>query len=392
MRVLCSAVPMEGHVRPLLPVAQALLRAGHNVRLATGPELHDLVRAAGIHPVAAGPSCELAFGTVERDPRFAELSFIQRAPVAFSQVIAPAKLPDLEQIVAEWRPDLIVHECTDLAGPIAAAVAGLPAVTQGWGLVPLPGRTVPDPADVVALWRSRGVEPDPYAGIFGAVHLHPMPSSLEPDAHVPVGFLQPMRFGTAPVAGATLPAWVDRLDPAHRPVIYVSLGTHTYFSRPEFFRTILDGLSLRGLDADVVVTVGVHNDPHSVGSQLPNVHVEGWLPLTHLLPRCSLVICHAGSGTLLAGLAAGLPLLLLPRGADQFENSAASERAGVARVVAPETLTADAIADGVEQLLMCVTYREAAARVRADIEAMPAPSDVVPLLEQLARENRRAPR
>jgi UDP:flavonoid glycosyltransferase YjiC (YdhE family) len=148
---------------------------------------------------------------------------------------------------------------------------------------------------------------------------------------------------------------------------------------------------LRALDADVVVTVGVHNDPHSLGSQLPNVHVEGWLPLTQLLPRCSLVICHAGSGTLLAGLAAGLPLLLLPRGADQFENSAASERAGVARVVAPETLTADAIADGVEQLLMCVTYREAAARVRADIEAMPAPSDVVPLLEQLARENRRAP-
>jgi hypothetical protein len=228
VRVLCSAVPMEGHVRPLLPVAQALLRAGHDVRLATGPELHDLVRAAGIHPVAAGPSYQLALGTVERDPRFAELSFIQRAPAAFSQVIAPAKLPDLEQIVAEWRPDLIVHECTDLAGPIAAAVAGLPAITQGWGLVPLPGRTVPDPADVVALWRSRGVEPDPYAGIFGAVHLHPMPSSLEPDAHVPVGFLQPMRFDTAPVAGATLPAWVDRLDTARRPVIYVTSGrTHT---------------------------------------------------------------------------------------------------------------------------------------------------------------------
>ena len=37
---------------------------------------------------------------------------------------------------------LVVHECTDLAAPIAATTAGLPAVTQGWGMVPLPGLTV----------------------------------------------------------------------------------------------------------------------------------------------------------------------------------------------------------------------------------------------------------
>ena len=79
--------------------------------------------------------------------------------MTFGQVIAPAKLPDLERIVTEWLPDLIIHECTDMAAPIAAAAAGIPAVTEGWGLVPLPGLTVPNPADVVPLWRSRGLEP-----------------------------------------------------------------------------------------------------------------------------------------------------------------------------------------------------------------------------------------
>lgn len=384
MRVLCSAVPMEGHVRPLLPVALALAGAGHDVRLATGPDLHDLVRKAGLIPERAGPTGHAAFSSIERDPRFAELPITQRGAAAFSRVIAPGKLPDLVEIADRWQPDLIVHECTDLAAPIAAAVAGVPAVTQGWGRVPLPGLTVPDPADVLDLWRSCGHEPDAYAGIFGCIHLHPMPSSLEPHAQVPVGLVQPMRLEMPLVAEATLPIWADALEPARKVVIFVSLGTHAYFSRPEYFRTILDGLRMNRPDADVVVTVGSLNDPRSLGVQPRNVRVERWLPLPLLLPRCSLVICHAGSGTLLASLAAGLPLLLLPRGADQFENSAASKRAGVARVIAPEALTAYAIAEEVEQVLVTETYRLAAASVQAEIKAMPAPSDVVPLLEQLA--------
>jgi UDP:flavonoid glycosyltransferase YjiC (YdhE family) len=366
-----------------LPLGTALVKAGHEVRVATGLDLHGRVREAGLIPVAVGPSCADAFAATAHLSGLSELSLIQRAPATFSRIFAPAKLPDLERIVAEWQPDLVVHECTDLAAPIAAAAAGLPTVTQGWGLVPLPGLTVPDPADVAPLWRSRGLEPEPYAGIFGTVHLHPVPSGLQPDAHVPVGRLQPMRLDTTATPGATLPAWAEGLGRALRPVVYVSLGTHPYFSQPEFFRVILDGLAR--LDLDVVATLGEHNDPASLGPQPRNVHFGRWLPLPRLLPLCSLVVCHAGSGTLLASLAAGLPLLLLPRGADQFENAAASSRAGAARTLPPEALTADAIANEVEHLLVADAYRQAAARLRAEIEAMPAPSVVVPLLEKLTR-------
>src|SRR5450631_2523643 len=259
MRVLCSAVPLEGHVRPLLPIGRALVAAGHEVRIATGPDFHQRVHEAGFVPLLAGPAFGEAFLATERDSRFAQLPLTQRGGATFTQFIAPAKLVHMERIVAEWRPDLILHECTDLAAPVAAAIAGVPAISQGWGLVPLPGETVCDPADVEYLWRSRGLEMDPYAGIFGAVHLHPMPASLEPDAKVPVGYLQPMRLDTQQLVNAALPDWADRLDPTRRPVIYVSLGTHPYFSQPDFFRIILDGLAK--FDADVVATVGAHNDP-----------------------------------------------------------------------------------------------------------------------------------
>jgi UDP:flavonoid glycosyltransferase YjiC (YdhE family) len=381
MRVLCSAVALEGHVRPLLPIATTLVKAGHEVRFATGPDLHARVREAGLTPVTAGPSGSIAFAASARMPRLAKLPANDRGAATFSQVIAPAKLPDLERILATWPPDLVIHEATDLAAPIAAATAGVPTVTQGWGLVPLLGLTTPAPTDVAVLWRSRGLEPEPYAGMFGRLHLHPAPPGLQPDAQVPVGRLQPMRLEATSLQGEALPGWADDLGQSGRPVIHVSLGTHTYFSQPEFLRIILEGLA--GLEVEIVATISRHNDPASLGHWPRSVHVERWLPLPWLLPRCSMVVCHAGAGTLLASLAAGLPLVLLPRGADQFENAAASERAGAARVVPPEMLTSRAIRDQVEQVLQDASYRAAAGRLRTEIEAMPSPSVVVRLLEDV---------
>ncbi|MBV9355897.1 MAG: hypothetical protein JO023_10260, partial [Chloroflexi bacterium] len=240
MRVLCSAIPLEGHVRPLLPLSTALASAGHDVRVATGPDFQACVRQAGLVPLIAGPSFAEAHAATARLPGVAELSLTQRGGATFSRVIAPAKLPALERIMAEWQPDLVVHEWTDLAAPIAAAAAGVPAVTQGWGLVPIPGRTTPSPSDVISLWHSRGLEPDPYAGIFGRLHLHPVPPSLQPEAEVPVGRLQSIRLDMAVAPDATLPHWAERLRPDIRPVVYVSLGTHPSFNQPAFFRTILE--------------------------------------------------------------------------------------------------------------------------------------------------------
>ena len=385
MRVLCSAIPLEGHVLPILPIATALMRAGHDVRFATGLDLHARIHQAGLIPIAAGPRMVDAMAAAERDPRFATLSLTERGAATFTQVIAPAKLRDLERIVAEWRPDLIIHECTDLAAPIAASAAGVPSVTQGWGLVPAAGVNHPPVADVAGLWRAHGLEPDSYAGNFRGLYLHPMPPGMEPEAGVPFGRLQPMRLDPPLDPGARLPDWTDVLKRRGRPVVYLTLGTHPYFSQPGYFRTILDGLA--NLDIDVVATVGEHNDPVQLGPCPDNVHVERWLPISLLLPLCSLTVCHAGSGTLLASLSAGVPLVLLPRGADQFANASASERAGVARVLSPDELAPEAIAGEVAHVLGDSAYSCAAARLRAEIHAMPAPYAVVPLLEQLVHGN-----
>jgi UDP:flavonoid glycosyltransferase YjiC (YdhE family) len=67
------------------------------------------------------------------------------------------------------------------------------------------------------------------------------------------------------------------------------------------------------------------------------------VPLSDLLTGVSAVVAHGGGGTVLAALSRGLPLVLLPQGADQFLNArqVASAHAGI--VLLPEQTTPTAI-------------------------------------------------
>ncbi|MDQ3675606.1 MAG: glycosyltransferase, partial [Actinomycetota bacterium] len=63
------------------------------------------------------------------------------------------------------------------------------------------------------------------------------------------------------------------------------------------------------------MTVGPNGDPAAFGPQPPRVVLERYIPQTLLLPVCDVVASHAGSGTVLAALAHGIPQLCLPQAA-----------------------------------------------------------------------------
>jgi UDP:flavonoid glycosyltransferase YjiC (YdhE family) len=95
------------------------------------------------------------------------------------------------------------------------------------------------------------------------------------------------------------------------------------------------------------------------------------------------VVSHAGAGTLLAAAAHGVPQLLLPIGADQFENAAAYLGTGAGGWGLG--LDAEGLADAMRRLLDGGGHREAAARVAGELAAMPGPGEAVEVLEGLAR-------
>lgn len=377
MRILFSSTPLDGHFRPLLPLARALAARGHHVTFATHSGWHGHVRAEGFDAVAAGPPHAHALALLEpHRPAIAALPPFERRQHLLQHLFveghAAAKLPELLEVGRRLRPDAIVYESVDFAAAAAAAVLGIAPVNHSFGAM-VPFRSLAHVAKpAAALWRSVGAEPDEHAGAFRGLHVGLLPPSLVDED--PLGAsvtLRPLSVTAEPP-----PAWLDDLG---RPLVYVTLGTA--FNRPETLRTLLDAL---GGSTAALVTTGRNVDPSSLGSVPANVRVQRFVPQAHVLPRSDAVVSHGGSGSFLGALAHGLPAVLVPQGADQFENAERGERAGAAVVVPPERLDAPAVAAALRRVLSEPSLVAAARRIEAEIAAMPSADEVAQRVEAYA--------
>lgn len=352
-------------MQPILPLAVELRAQGHDVHWVTGEPGASAVADGGFKVTVAGmPERDRNAELNRRHPDLFTRPLAEARAIAFSthfgELAAPVMLAALGSVMTEWRPDVLVHDAAELGAPLAAASADLPSVCLGFGeLVPV--RSARAAGDVVApLWEAAGLEPDQYAGSYRGLYVDLYPASLrgEPMDHVPT--VQPHR-----------PA--DASAPAAGPLVYVTFGT-LFNEVDDAFRAAVWGAA--AVADEVLVTVGPTGDPSGIGPVPANVRVERFVPQADLLPRCAAVVCHGGSGTVLASLAHGLPLLCLPRGADQFTNADNVARVGAGAVLRPTEVTEGAVRDALQALMGASTARLAAAGLAAEIAGMPSDAEV----------------
>ena len=385
MRVLFTCVVGSGHFNPMVPLARAFIAAGHEVAFATDPGFCDHVRRVGFEAFPAGLDMPVAMARFYRtQPSWREVTPQDQVrylvPGLFGGVRVEPRLEDLGRIIPEWRPSLLIHDSVELAGGIAAELAGIHHVEHSFGVLrPLEIRRLA--VDALAPVAERLGVPNPgVGGLGGELYLDICPPGIQRPGIADLPRVQPLRpvgFDDAP--DAVLPTWLDPL-PA-RPLVYVTMGTE-FNKKPEIFRSILDGLA--GEPFEVVVTVGVSGDPTALGPVGDNVRVERFVPQSRLLPYSAAFVSHGGSGALLGGVNAGVPMLAIPQGADQFLNAETIVDHGLGLRLLPDALSPDAVREAVRNLVDDSRYRDAVRSQRPSIEAMPAPEEVVPVLAAFA--------
>lgn len=388
LRVLCTCLPGLGHYLPMLPLARAVAGAGHEVAFATAEGFLPQIEKHGFAVFAAGVSLpEQMRLAAERYPELHALPHGQErfrtfVPRMLAGVAAPARARDLVPVMEEFRPDVVVHDETDFGAPVAAAAADVPYADHSVAFFrPLEAARIARET-IAPLWEEFGVELGPYGGLFQYLYLDVCPPGLQlPEVHeIDVAHLM---TNTRGVPGADeVPEWMGELKPV--PTVYVSLGT-LFNQDPGVFATILEGL--HDEDVNVIVTIGADQDPAVLGPQPEHIHVAGFIPQSALLPRCDVVINQGGTA-IFEMLAHGLPLLLLPRGANQFDNAEACVSGGVALSLLPAEVGAEAIRTAVRSLLAEPGYRERADAIAREIEAMPGPEQGAELVARLAHERR----
>lgn len=336
---------------PTLGVARRLSQRGHDVRVLSNPTLDRRYGRQGWRfiPFRETPDYDAA-AVVEPATEFA----LKGRNLWFS----PAVGRDLEGELARESADVLLVDCMLWAGLSAAVETGIPTVAlfhQSYSAYTLrAGQMLIGPLN--AARNAMGLQAvDSLADLYGrcAVCSVAVPRALEDAALEPQANLQwvgPILDGSD--ANDALPPQIEESI-----LVVVSLGT-TYQAQLPLAQRIADAMGR--LPVRALITTGAALAPDALA--LPsNVTAAEHVPHDAVLPRASLVITHAGLGTVLAALRHGLPLLCLPLGRDQFANAGWVASSGVGRTL-PADAGMDAIVYAAQALLDPAAPERAAAR------------------------------
>ncbi|MFE6782822.1 nucleotide disphospho-sugar-binding domain-containing protein [Streptomyces sp. NPDC057680] len=428
MRVLFTLFPGAAHLYPVVPLARALLAAGHEVRVASHPELTGAVTAAGLAAVEIGDRVDVpalvgacasddrldritgALDIADGDPgnrrnviryyMLAGFSLYHPAPPAAGTAGDPARGSATDDLVAfarSWKPDLVLWDPLSFAAPIAARAAGAAHARLLWGIdyfgwmrsaenrrraAALPGGDPVASAMRPELER-HGLEFDEEL-LLGQWSVDLMPTGMRITDEVRY---QPVRR-IPYTGGGAVPEWLH--GPAERPRVVLTLGVSTrkMFAEEAGF-PISELLEMvAGRDIELVATLD-RDQLASVRSIPENVRTIDYVPLDQLLPTSSAIVHHGSVGTFGIAAAHRVPQLIVPvEGGDGVVVARYLEDRGAGLSMGTGGFTAPELWKNLERLLGEASFQTAADALHADSLASPSPLEAVPALEALTAHHR----
>jgi MGT family glycosyltransferase len=407
----------SGTVPPELSLARELIERGHRVTALADPTIEPEAVAAGADFRAWREAPHLRSRRPEDDYlRDFELDnppeLIARLCERLMCGPASAYAAETTSVIRDVCPDAVVSSAFLLGAQIAAEAARLPTAALFSNIYPLPAPGLPPFGAGLAPARD-DEERQLHAAIAqqgGAMwnaHLAPLNTARAELGLAPLSSVWEQLDHAERVLVLSSPAfdfpaqlpdnvryvgprfddpgWAQGWQPraGDEPLVLVSLSTSN-MDQLALLRRIVDALG--ELPVRGVVTTGHAIDPDELPSH-PQVQVLRSAQHRAVLEHASAVVTHGGHGTVIKALAADAPLLVLPMGRDQLDNATRVTERGAGLRLEPDAGT-DAIAAAVRRLLDEPGFRDAAARLGAQLRAEAQGDQAVAELEALARNDR----
>jgi MGT family glycosyltransferase len=350
LRIFLGAFGDPGHAFPMLALGSRLAARGHEVTFETWQRWRDDAEAEGMRFVPA--------------PEYPVFPTREQPLKPYEAVVVAAA--ETRAVMTQVAPDVVVHDILTLAPAMAAELEGVPAATLIPHVHPSSADGAPPyalgaryPQTVIgrALWRAmtRPVEAGlrrgrselnetrtrlglpPVARLFGGISdqlclvgTFPQleyPRPWAPHVHVVGPLIWEPPFGEV------------EEPPGDAPLVLIAPSTA---QDPEhrLLRAAVPGLG----DEPVRVLAATNRRPLAQPVAVPdNTRLVEWLSYSRTMPRASVVISHAGHGTVARALESGCPVLAVPHSGDMGENAARIDWAGLGvrlpwRFLSPATL------------------------------------------------------
>ncbi|WP_344097145.1 glycosyltransferase [Microbacterium deminutum] len=390
-RFLLAMIDGGGTVPPAIGLATELVRRGHAVHLLADPTIEASARSAGCgfspwrdapHFDSRAEQTAMIAAMEGRNPLRAFRAVKDFAGKEMTRryaedVVATVREFPVDAVLADGLPGILIGaQSTGL--PTAALLAqtylrptpGLPLMGTGWS--PGPGvlrRARDSVAPKTASWLLDLTLPrlNVVVAGYGQPPLRDVFELFDRCMKVLVmtspsfDFVAPRLPANVRYVGPQLddPGWAAVEWHSRGPDPLVLVATSSIFQHQvdllQRIARAVGQLPVRGL-----ITTGTAVNPDEIAAP-PNVEVVQAAPHSRILPEASAVITHAGHGTLIKALAAGVPLVCIPMGRDQKDNTVRALRHGAGVRLSAKS-TPDKIAAAVADILDNPHYTAAARR------------------------------
>jgi MGT family glycosyltransferase len=353
-----------GHAFPTIAIASRLARAGCEVGVHTWFRWQEQIEGVGAEFFRA-PKFEVAFGEAIPDVH-------QAATLATRQ---------LQEVVEDWRPDVIVGDVLTLSAALTAELMDIPLVTfvpHFWHATegdsaPFGSGWMPAENPLVkrffrflrrmersGLERGRnelneareGVGLPAIDRVHGALSQRLILVGTFPQLEPPRNWPAHIKV-VGPVMWEPTPAEMA-VPEGPEPLVIVAPSTAQDLDHTMLAAAVdgLGGLPLR------VVAAKNGREPATPLSPASNTTVVDWAPYSRLFPAADAVVCHGGHGTIMRALTSDTPVIVVPASGDQYENAARVRWAGAGVAVPNRFISGRTIAAAVEKTLADWRYRE----------------------------------
>jgi UDP:flavonoid glycosyltransferase YjiC (YdhE family) len=368
MRVAVVAGPDPGHSFPAIALCQRFRDAGDEPTLFTGEEWLGAARGAGVDAVGLD-------GLVATDEDVDAGARIHRRAARMAVLNVPA--------LRELAPDLVVSDVITAGGGMAAELLGIPWIELNPHPLYLPSKGLPPIGSGLA--PGNGIRGRLRDATMRALTARSWRAGIKQRAAarleigLPAVDPGPLRrlIATLPALEVPRPDWPDEavvvgplhFEPTDR-VLAIPAGTGpVVVIAPSTAVTGTAGL------AEVALGCLAPGETLPVGSRLvvsrlsgPELALPPWAVAglgrqSELLTHADVVICGGGHGMVAKTLLAGVPLVVVPGGGDQWEMANRVVRQGSGRLIRP--LSADALVTAVNDVLASPGYRAAAQQAAA---------------------------
>ncbi|HEU5437679.1 MAG TPA: glycosyltransferase, partial [Ktedonobacterales bacterium] len=350
-RILAYTTPARGHLFPLMPVLDELHRHSHQIAGRTLNSQVPLMRARGF---AAAPISKQVEDVALDDwqagtPRAA----LQRAVRTFC-ARAAYDAPDLQQAIADERPDALIVDINSWGGLAAAEAWGGP--WAAYCPYPLALRSADAPPFGLGLPPARGPLGRMRDRLLRSVVLGMLEKTMLPPLNdvrgqlglAPLGVLDdmfrqpplllymtaepfeyPRRDWPASVVmvgpcdwdpPAEPPTWLADIK---QPIVLVTTSSE-FQNDGRLIQAAFDALA----DEPVAVVATQPAGDLARFRLPPNARLERFIPHGAVLDRAACSITHGGMGSTQKALARGVPVCVVPFGRDQLEVARRVEVAG----------------------------------------------------------------